>query len=390
MGAMLLASLGLLLVIVAAAYFISQGIRRPIERMKEIVYRLSRGAISHEHLREKKDAVGEMVVAVNALSSSFAHTSAFANEIRRGNLTAPYEKLSDEDVLGNALINMRDSLRAYSEDMEAKVRQRTEEVIEKGKKLENAYKEIRDSINYAKRIQESILPASEMIAEAFSHFFIFYRPKDVVCGDFYWFAKRGNDVVIAAIDCTGHGVPGALMTVIGNSLLNQIVTFSGITRPAEILRQLDRKLYDTLKQHGGSVTSDGMDMAVCHYQLGGDKLTFAGARRPLYLMRDGRLSEIKGSRAPIGSYVQDVEKDFADHEVAVERNDTVYLFSDGLQDQFGGFEGKKYMISRFRELLHEIQELTMPQQKDRIEKEMSGWQKDFEQTDDMLLIGIRF
>jgi serine phosphatase RsbU (regulator of sigma subunit) len=388
--AMLVCSLGLLLLILASVAFISGGIRRPVLRMKEIVERLARGQQVKEQLRSKKDVVGEMISAVNGLSDSLRQTSSFANEIGRGNLSVPYEKLSDEDVLGMALINMRDSLRAYSEDMEEKVRERTAEVIEKSKKLENAYKEIRDSINYAKRIQESILPANDLIKEVFPESFIFYKPKDVVCGDFYWFGRSGNDVVLAAVDCTGHGVPGALMTVIGNSLLNQIITSSGVTSPREILYKLDSKLYDTLKQHGGSVTSDGMDIAVCHYKVGSGRVSFAGAKRPLYLMRGGKLSEIKGSRAPIGLYNEDGGKQFDEHEIKVEENDIVYLFSDGIQDQFGGYEGKKYMISRFRELLYDMQRLNMSEQRARVEKELDAWQRDHEQTDDMLLMGIRF
>jgi serine phosphatase RsbU (regulator of sigma subunit) len=390
MTTMLIASTGLLLFIIIAVFFISDGIRKPVQKMKDIITRLSRGELTHEKLEAQHNDVGEMVIAVNALSDSFAKTSEFANEIGKGNLSVHYKKLSEQDVLGNALINMRNSLHEYSEEMEDKVQKRTEEVIEKSRKLEHAYKEIRDSINYARRIQESILPASEMIEEVFNDSFIFYRPKDVVCGDFYWFGKKDKDVVIAAVDCTGHGVPGALMTVIGNSLLNQIITFSGITSPSEILYQLDKKLNDTLQQHGGVATNDGMDMAVCHYRIGEKKITFAGAKRPLYLMRDNKLQEIKGSKAPIGSYLEDVKKKFDDHEIEVQSNDTLYLFSDGLQDQFGGYEGKKYMISRFRELLHEIQELTMSAQRERIDKEMRSWQKDYEQTDDMLLIGIRF
>jgi serine phosphatase RsbU (regulator of sigma subunit) len=385
-----LCSIGLLVIMLFAAAFISGGIRQPVTRMKEIVLRMARGQQVRDRLEGGSDVVGEMVSAVNALSDSFTQTSAFANEIERGNLEVPYEKLSNDDVLGEALIQMRESLKAYSNDMEARVRQRTEEVIEKTRKLEHAYKEIRDSINYARRIQESILPSTEMIRQAFPECFIFYRPKDVVCGDFYWFGKRGRETVIAAIDCTGHGVPGALMTVIGNSLLNQIVTHSGVTSPAEILRQLDSKLHDTLKQHGGNVTSDGMDMAVCHYTEGDRKVTFAGARRPLYLMRGEKLSEFKGSKAPIGSYIAGFQKNFTEHQVPVHRHDTLYMFSDGVQDQFGGLEGKKFMISRLRGLLLSVQSLAMTAQQLTIESEMDAWQGDHEQTDDMLLIGIRF
>jgi serine phosphatase RsbU (regulator of sigma subunit) len=389
MRIMFIASVSLLVFILIAVAFISGGIFKPVLQMKTIVSRLSRGELISQKLEAKNNVVGEMVSAVNALSESFNQTSQFANEIRKGNLSAPYEKLSDEDVLGNALINMRNSLRAYSENMEEKVRERTEEVTEKSRRLEIAYSEIRDSINYAKRIQESILPSNDILAATFSDSFIFYRPKDVVCGDFYWFGRREKEVVIAAIDCTGHGVPGALMTVIGNSLLNQIVSFSGVTKPSEILYQLDKKLHDTLRQHGGEVASDGMDLAICRYKIGDDKITFSGAKRPLYLLRNGVLEEIKGSRAPIGRYVKDMEKHFEEHEIPVQKNDLLYIFSDGIQDQFGGIDGKKFMISRFRELLNRIHPLGMSQQKALVEKEMSDWQKDFEQTDDMLLIGIR-
>ncbi|MGZ4044503.1 MAG: PP2C family protein-serine/threonine phosphatase, partial [Bacteroidia bacterium] len=213
---------------------------------------------------------------------------------------------------------------------------------------------------------------------------------DVVCGDFYWFGQQGDEAVIAAIDCTGHGVPGALMTVIGNSLLNQIVTSTGITSPSNILTQLDKKLHETLKQHGNIITNDGMDAAVVRYKLSKSEVTFAGAKRPLYMIKKGELIEIKGNKSPIGSFGHDLNKRFSEHKISMNKGDTLYMFSDGVQDQFGGENGKKFMIKQFRELLMEIQSLTMGDQAKRIEKEMHDWQRDYEQTDDMLLIGIRF
>ncbi|MGZ4097886.1 MAG: SpoIIE family protein phosphatase [Bacteroidia bacterium] len=387
---MMVASVGLLLFILMSIYFISNGIREPVLRMKNIIQQLGRGELPKEKIEAKKDVIGDMVSSVNALSESFAQTSTFANEIGKGNLMVHYDKLSDNDLLGNALINMRNSLRSYSEDMEQQVKERTYEVIEKGRKLEIAYKEIRDSINYAKRIQESILPGIDMIKHVFSNSFIFYKPKDVVCGDFYWFGQQGDEAVIAAIDCTGHGVPGALMTVIGNSLLNQIVTSTGITSPSNILTQLDKKLHETLKQHGNIITNDGMDAAVVRYKLSKSEVTFAGAKRPLYMIKKGELIEIKGNKSPIGSFGHDLNKRFSEHKISMNKGDTLYMFSDGVQDQFGGENGKKFMIKQFRELLMEIQSLTMGDQAKRIEKEMHDWQRDYEQTDDMLLIGIRF
>jgi serine phosphatase RsbU (regulator of sigma subunit) len=387
---MLLASIGLLVFIIMAVSFISGGIRKPVLQMKSIIQQLARGELPKEKLVAKENVVGEMAISVNALSESFTQTSGFASEIGKGNLTINYDKLSENDLLGNALINMRNSLRAYSEDMENQVKERTHEVIEKGKKLEIAYKEIRDSINYAKRIQESILPDSEKITDIFANSFIFYKPKDVVCGDFYWFGQIGDEAVIAAVDCTGHGVPGALMTVIGNSLLNQIVTSTGITSPSNILTQLDMKLHETLKQHGNIITNDGMDAAVCRYKISKNEITFSGAKRPLYMFKKGELIEIKGNKSPIGSFGHELNKRFSEHKIAMNKGDTLYMFSDGLQDQFGGTDGKKFMIRRFREMLQEIQHLAMPDQGKIIDGEILKWQQNYEQTDDMLLIGIRF
>lgn len=387
---LLITSFGLLAFILMAVSFISGSIRKPVLKMKGIIQQLGRGELPDEKLTAEKNVIGEMVASVNSLSESFTQTSVFANEIGKGNLSVHYDKLSENDLLGNALINMRNSLRDYSEDMEKQVRERTHEVIEKGRSLEIAYKEIRDSINYAKRIQESILPATEMIGHLFPNSFIFYKPKDVVCGDFYWFGQKGDEIVMAAIDCTGHGVPGALMTVIGNSLLNQIVNSAGTTSPSNILTQLDMKLHETLKQHGNIITNDGMDAAVCRYRISKNEITFSGAKRPLYLFKKGELIEIKGNKSPIGSFVHETNKRFSEHKIAVNSGDTLYMFTDGLQDQFGGNDGKKFMIKRFREMLANMQNASMQEQGWRIEKEINLWQKEYEQTDDMLLMGVRF
>jgi serine phosphatase RsbU (regulator of sigma subunit) len=391
MTIMLAASVFLFLFIFFTISFISGAIRKPVLKMKQVIVQLARGELPDEQIEVKdKNVVAEMADSVNALSDSFTKTSIFANEIGKGHLTVEYEKLSENDMLGNALINMRNSLHAYSENMEQQVRERTQEVLDKSLKLELAYREIRDSINYAKRIQESILPADEIIEQVFPESLIFYRPKDIVCGDFYWFSKHNDEIVFATFDCTGHGVPGALMTVIGNSLLNQIINFSGITDPAGILSQLDKKLHETLKQHGNIATNDGMDAAVCRYRISKKELTYAGAKRPLYIFKKGELIEIKGNKSPIGSFGHNFDKLFSNHKVNINPGDTVYLFTDGLQDQFGGTEGKKFMIKRFRELLNDIQSVKMNDQLDRLNKEFTDWQGRYEQTDDMLMMGVRF
>lgn len=390
LSVVLFTSIGLFAFVIFALFFISNAISKPVLKMKQIVTQLGQGKLTDEKMGVSKNVIGEMAGAVNNLSDSFKRTSHFANEIGQGNLDVEYTRLSEDDVLGNALINMRNSLKVYSNEMESQVKERTREVLEKGVKLELAYREIRDSIQYAKRIQESILPADEMICRVFTNSFVFYKPKDIVCGDFYWFTQKGDEVIIAAIDCTGHGVPGALMTVIGNSLLNQIVNFSGITNPSQILSHLDRKLLETLQQHGTVATNDGMDAAICRYRIDKKEITFAGAKRPLYIFKNGELLEIKGNKSPIGSYLHEYDKLFTDHKIPVNDNDTIYLFSDGVQDQFGGRDGKKFMVKRFRDMLTEIQPMKMEDQAEYIQKQISGWQGRYEQTDDMLLIGIRF
>lgn len=374
-----------------AVSFISGAIRRPVLKMKEVIQKLAKGELYDDKITTSgENVISEMAVSVNALSESFSKTSKFANEIGKGNLTVNYEKLGENDMLGNALINMRDSLHNYAEQMEQKVFVRTQEVLEKSSKLELAYREIRDSITYAKRIQESILPSNELITKVFANSFVFYRPKDIVCGDFYWFAQKGDEVLLAAVDCTGHGVPGALMTVIGNSLLNQIISTSASTDPAVLLGMLDKKLLETFQQHGNISTNDGMDAAVFRYKINKREITFAGAKRPLYMFKNGELIEVKGNKSPIGSFGHDYDKLFTSHKITVNANDTVYLFSDGVQDQFGGTDGKKFMIKRFRDLLEKIQPLEMAEQARCIASEIDMWQGEFEQTDDMLLIGVRF
>ena len=383
-------SIGLFALVLLASIFITRSISKPVLEMKRIVTKMGRGEIPEEQLNVTPDVIGSMVHSVNALSKNFEKTSAFANAIRKGNFSVEFELLSDDDQLGHALINMRNSLRDYSHDMESKVKERTKEVMEKSEKLEEAYDEIRDSINYARRIQQAILPSHEQINKTFPQNFILYQSKEIVCGDFYWFAEKNNMIYIAAVDCTGHGVPGALMTVIGNSLLNQVLSTSTTGSPSDILNQLDKKLLETLQQHGVSNTNDGMDVALVRYDKKKNEISFAGAKRALYLFRDGTHKEVPGNKIPIGSFQYEFEKKFTEHILPVKKNDTIYIFSDGYQDQFGGPNGKKFMVKQFRELLAEIQSYSLEEQHTRLEEVMVNWRGNYQQTDDMLVIGIRF
>src|SRR5690554_90310 len=252
-------------------------------------------------------------------------------------------------------------------------------------------KKISDSINYAQRIQSSILPDTRFIQEFFPRSFIFYRPKDVVSGDFPWFFHKNDISYVAAVDCTGHGVPGALISFIGYFLLNNIVNAQTDHSAAMILDELHQAVRTTLKQDKeGATGRDGMDLAFCMIDKKKKVLQFAGAYRPLYLLRDGELIEYSGSRKAIGGIplAKKVEKDFDNHLINYQEGDKIFIFSDGLPDQFGGDEGKKYLTRRIRENLTNNADASMAHFAKLFPKEFYDWMGDVKQLDDVLLIGI--
>ena len=249
--------------------------------------------------------------------------------------------------------------------------------------------DITASIQYAKRIQNAILPAQIELDLMFPHNFVLYMPKDIVSGDFYWAARDRNVRSVAAVDCTGHGVPGAFMSVMGYSSLNQIITRTHLSKVGQILNQLDSNIRDSLRQSGQEGQSrDGMDLALCSV-VGGYTLHYAGANNPLYLYRaNGEFIEIKADKRPIGGG-QYVLEDFTRHTIPLSPGDTFYIFSDGFADQFGGPRGKKYSYKKMRELMTEILPLEMTEQRVRLHEAFEEWRGDEEQMDDVLVMGIR-
>ena len=276
------------------------------------------------------------------------------------------------------------------EYLEKELDARTSVVRKQKAEIELQNIEITDSINYAKRIQSSILPDVNKLKESFKDAFIMFRPRDIVSGDFYWFDKLDDDkFIIVCADSTGHGVPGAFMSMIGSTLLQDIIARKRITQPSEILRLLDRQLFSTLNQNVElGIANDGMDMVVCEFNIKTRHLRFASAMRPVLLLLDGESYYIKGNRSSIGGESVN-EKFFDDQEYYLKENDTVYLFSDGLSDQFGGPEGKKMKIARMKRMLEEISELPMDEQNDTISKFYEEWKGNFDQVDDILLMGVR-
>jgi PAS domain S-box-containing protein len=257
--------------------------------------------------------------------------------------------------------------------------------------IKNKNKKINDSINYAKRIQGAILPNNELISQVFRESFIFYKARDVVSGDFPWFLQRGDDIYIAAVDCTGHGVPGALISLIGYFLLNDIVRSRKIEEPGAILDQLDEGVTSTLKQDSDdSKSKDGMDIALCRINVNQRFVQYAGAHRPLYAMMGGEMNEIKGDKFPIGGGIYKNQTDFTTTELKMAEGDSIYFCSDGFPDQFGGPEDRKFGPKRLRKIIVDNYQKPMDEVHKEFAQQWESWRGEQTQTDDVLMIGIKF
>lgn len=268
-------------------------------------------------------------------------------------------------------------------------KQKEQDIALKNSELTLRNKEIVESLEYARNIQQAILPQAEKMKSGFADAFSLYLPKDVVSGDFYWAHNQDGLSYAAAIDCTGHGVPGALMTIMANAMLKDVVIKRKTTEPAEILTALDDELQQMINAPGNSVkTSDGMDIAFCKYEKQQGVIKFAGAFRSMLVISDGNITQYKGSRYPIGFY-HDVVKCFEQVSVKVKPGDLVYLYSDGYSDQFGGEDGKKFNTKNFKELLLSIHDMEMQEQRSFLEYALLNWRQKEPQTDDVLVIGFK-
>jgi serine phosphatase RsbU (regulator of sigma subunit) len=290
------------------------------------------------------------------------------------------------------------SLRSYSDimeiesfrqNLEKKVEERTAEVVKAKDFIEQINKDITSSINYAKRIQEAMLPPIEQIKRTLPNLFIYFKPRDIVSGDFYWFTEKDGKTFIAAIDCTGHGVPGAFMSLVGDAHLNQIVNADGITSPDIILNKLHLRVRQSLKQ-AETFNRDGMDMALCVVDPYRKVVEFAGAKNALVYIQEGEIHQIKGDRTPIGGEQREPQRIFKKHIIHVDKPTTFYMFSDGFPDQFGGPEDRKFMTTRLRALFMEIHEKPFEEQQETLSKTFDNWKAtDKKQTDDVIVVGFR-
>ncbi len=278
-------------------------------------------------------------------------------------------------------------IRNYLED---ELDKRTSVIVKQKSEIEIQNLEITDSINYAKRIQSSILPDINKLRENFMDAFILFHPRDIVSGDFYWFDKIDDEkFILACADSTGHGVPGAFMSMIGSTLLQDIITRKKISSPSQILGLLDKQIFSTLNQNVDlGVSNDGMDMVVCEFNTRTRHLRFASAMRPIILVMSGESHYIKGDRSSVGGESA-IEKYFVNQEYYLSEGDTLYLFSDGIPDQFGGEDGKKMKIARLKKIIDQVSRLPMRDQEKAMSDYFNEWKGNYDQVDDILMIGVR-
>jgi serine phosphatase RsbU (regulator of sigma subunit) len=326
-----------------------------------------------------------------SITTPIKHLVENAEEIEQGNLSvrAQVEGNNEISTLGKQFNSMIERLATYYNELEQKVAERTSEVVKQKEEIEKQKTSLTDSIHYAKRIQTAILPSEVEMKETLNDHFLFYQPKDIVSGDFYWLSKKSSKVMIAAADCTGHGVPGAFMSMIGNSLLNKIVNEHYITKPSQILEELRKGVVESLNKKGSKdERNDGMDMSLCAIDFKKKVLEFAGAFNPLYIARKDELIVHRGDRQPVGNFGK-YEQPFTNHEVPIMKGDMIYIFSDGYQDQFGGADNLKYMTGKFKKLLLKISQESTERQKELLTTELEAWRAGRAQVDDILIIGIR-
>jgi serine phosphatase RsbU (regulator of sigma subunit)/HAMP domain-containing protein len=390
--------LGITLVIggIFIALYTTRSITKPIQVLKKMLLSMGLGILPKERIQIRNDEVGEMGIALNELIQSMEQTTEFAKETGAGKFDANYKPLSKDDSLGHALLKMRDDLAENERSLERKVMERTEEVVRQKSEIENKneeleilYKQVTDSIHYAKRIQEAILPPSALIDQILPNSFVLFKPKDIVSGDFYWIEKKNGLTYFAAVDCTGHGVPGAFMSLVGHNILKDIISNTNVIKPSEILDKLREGVINTLHvSNSGTQFKDGMDITLCCINFDTLELQYAAAYNPLCIVRDGELIIYNANKFPIGAFIGEKEN-FDNITIQLQKNDQLYIYSDGYADQFGGPNGKKFMVGNFRKLLVQLANKPITEQMGFLKTTLDNWQGDLEQVDDVLIIGLK-
>jgi serine phosphatase RsbU (regulator of sigma subunit) len=369
-----------LIIVTTLIYYKTRIITDPI---KNLVVKVNR--ITHGHLDERAEVIGNN--EITTLSKQF---NRMIEELESYIITNWNRRLKNVPA---KFSNKKEEIAAQRDAIE----DQRNMLAEKNDNLEEAYKEIQaqkkhitDSIVYAKRIQNAILPPPQFIEGIIPELFILYKPKDIVSGDFYWVEKTEDKAVIAAVDCTGHGVPGAFMSIIGSNQLNYAVKVKKAKTAHEILDALNEGVGDTLRQEAGRTNiRDGMDIALVVIDYKNLEIEYAGAYNPLYHVRNGELTEYKADNFAIGSHIEYPDRKYTANVIKVEKGDMLYIFSDGFADQFGGANGRKYMYKKFREFIASISSRPLPEQQQLLDDENNNWRGEEVQIDDIIVIGVK-
>jgi len=334
--------------------------------------------------------------SIRMVLTGFTDVEAIIQAINKGRvyryITKPWSKDDLKITIDHALetYELKQQNRKLFTDLEEANLTLEKKVIERTKKIESQRREITDSIQYASRIQSALLPEKEELEKHLPSYFILNKPRNIVSGDYYWLAHKDKKVVVAIADCTGHGVPGAFMSILGLAFLNEVLNQTESISANSILNQLRSHVIKSLHQTGkADEARDGMEMALCVVDFNKKSLQYSGAFRPLYLIRDKELVEFKGDSMPIGIYSED-DKSFNNKELILNENDIIYMFTDGYIDQLGGPDRKTFKSKQFKQLLIDIHQKPLNEQKALLEKEYQAWRRDIEQIDDIMVMGIRF
>jgi serine phosphatase RsbU (regulator of sigma subunit) len=346
---------------------------------------------------QEKKSIEEEIPIYKELSITYAKINNFNKAYEFLNLHNQYKEqlLADNNAQQLKKIEFNFQLKAITSETEETKRKNTQltkafnKIEQQRNEIEYKNIAITDSIHYAKRIQLAIIPSENKVKSLLNNSFVFYQPKDIVSGDFYWTEKIGAKTFFAVIDCTGHGVPGAFVSLIAFNLLNKVVLEKQISQPSEILTQLDELLIRLFKKSDKNIR-DGFDMGLCCWDNEDNTLNFSGANHSLFRIINNELQEIKGTKASIGYSLYETKHVFKNHAFRLTNGESVYLCSDGLPDQFGGEKGKKLKWKGFKSWLTEIQSTPMNKQKNKIHQLFKNWKKDQEQIDDVCMLGVKF
>ncbi len=333
---------------------------------------------------------------IRMVLTGYTDVEAIIQAINKGRVyryvTKPWNKDDLRLTIDHALetYKLKQQNRKLFADLEEANQTLEKKVIERTRKIESQKREITDSIQYASRIQRALLPPEDELDALLPSYFILNKPRDIVSGDYYWLAQKNDKVIVAVADCTGHGIPGAFMSILGVAYLNEILNQKGTIKANAILNQLRAQVIKSLHQTGkADEARDGMEIALCVVDYSNQRLQYSGAFRPLYLIRDNGLIELKGDPMPIGIYNEE-EISFNNEELIFKENDIIYMFTDGYVDQLGGSDRKTFKSRKFKQLLIDIHQKPLQEQKEILEAEYEQWKQNIEQIDDILVMGVRF